>query len=221
MKALSELGLEDSTIVAVTGDHGEAFGEHGLSFTHDFTLYDEVLRVPLVLRYPGVIEPGTEVDQQVRLMDLAPTLLELAGVEPLEGAEATSLVPLLEGGSLPFLNAFAESAPRRRMFPEHERVYYDGIRGKWRMLRTERWKLIRIPHPDGDRFELYDLVNDPEETRNLFAELSGEAGKLVPVLRAWTESDPARADTSDAESEALEGLDPAALQQLRTLGYIQ
>lgn len=223
MKSLAELDIESSTIVAVTGDHGEAFGDHGLYFTHDFTLYDEVLRVPLVLRYPDAIAAGTDVQQQVRLMDLAPTLLELAGVEPgaLADAEAASLVPLVTGGSLPFLNAFAESAPRRRMFPEQKRVYYDGNRGKWRMVRTDRWKLIKIPHPDGDRYELYDLVNDPEESQNLFDELPGEAGKLVPVLNAWMRQDPARDHDSSADEEAeIEGLDPAAEQQLRTLGYI-
>ena len=189
LKTLAELELEASTVVAVTADHGEALGEHGLSFTHDFTLYDEVLRVPLVIRYPGVIEPGTEIEQQVRLMDLGPTLLELAELEPFEGVEATSLAPLLEGGSLPFLNAFAESAPKRRMFPEHERIYFEGIRGKWRSLRTERWKLIKIPHPDGDRYELYDIVSDAEESRNLYDELPGEVFKLVPLLRAWVEGE--------------------------------
>ncbi len=224
MKSLADLGVETSTVVAVTGDHGEAFGEHGLYFTHDFALYDEVLRVPLVLRYPDSIPPGTEVSQQVRLMDLAPTLLELADVElgPLEQSDAVSLVPLVKGGTLPFLNAFAESAPRRSMFPEHERVYFDGNRGKWRMLRTERWKLIRIPHPDGDLYELYDLVSDPGETQNLFHELPGEAGKLVPLLESWMQQDPARDLDNSAEEDAeLEGLDPAAVQQLRTLGYIQ
>ena len=89
MKALAELGIEETTVVAVTGDHGEAFGEHGLYFTHDFTLYDEVLRVPLVLHYPAAIEPGTEISQQVRLMDLAPTLLELAGSTPPPSAMST------------------------------------------------------------------------------------------------------------------------------------
>lgn len=222
MKSLTDLDIEDDTLVAVTGDHGEAFGEHGLYFTHDFTLYDEVLRVPLVLRYPNGIEPGIEVDQQVRLMDLGPTLLELAGVDPAGfGDDSVSLVPLTEGGSLPYLNAFAESAPRRSMFPEHDRVYFDGNRGKWRMLRTERWKLIRIPHPDGDRYELYDLVSDPSETVNLFDELPGEAGKLAPVLEAWMRADPARdADRSAEEDAELDGLDPAERQQLKTLGYI-
>jgi arylsulfatase A-like enzyme len=221
LKALRELGLEDSTIVAVAGDHGEGFGEHGLSFTHDFNLYDEVLLVPLVVRGPS-IPKGISVDQQVRLMDLAPTLLALAGAPALEGAEAQSLAPVLQGGSLAFLDAFSESAPLRKQFPETERLYLPGNRGKWRSVRTDRWKLIRIPHPDGDRHELYDLATDPGETRNLFAELAGQAGQLMPLLDAWLARDSARElDTEEQEEIDLEGLDPSAREQLRALGYIQ
>ncbi len=221
LKELDQRGLATETVVAVVGDHGEAFGEHDLYFTHDFTLYDEVLKVPLVIRYPERVSSETTVAQQVRVMDLAPTLVELAGLEPLTNVDAVSLVPLLESGSLPFLDAFAESAPRRAMFPEHERVHFDGNRGKWRMVRTERWKLIRIPHPDGDRYELYDLVSDPRELTNLFDRFPGEAGKLAPLLRAWMAADPDRdSDQSEGEALELEGLDPAALQQLKTLGYI-
>lgn len=220
LQTLDVLELEESTVVAVTGDHGEALGEHGMSFAHDFTLYDEVLHVPLVVRAPG-ISPGQRISQQVRVMDLGPTLVELAGLEPREGLEAVSLVPLMNGGTLPFMNAFAESAPDRSMFPENERIYFEGIRGKWRMLRTDRWKLIRIPHPDGDRFELYDLVADPGETRNLYQELPGEAGKLAPILEAYIRTDPARhTEASSDESQAFDELDPAAREQLKTLGYI-
>jgi arylsulfatase A-like enzyme len=221
---LDELGLTENTLVAVLGDHGEALGEHDLFFTHDFSLYDEVLRVPLVLRMPGRIPPGTIVDQQVRLMDLTPTVLDLLGVgaeAPDAQMEGVSLAPLLEHRSLPFLPAFAEAAPYRRLFPEQTRVYYQGNRGKWRMVRTERWKLILIPHPKGDRFELYDLQSDPDELRNLYDELPGEAGKLWPLLQAWLAEDPDRdVDRSTEEERALEALDPAARQQLETLGYI-
>ena len=219
LKTLAGLGLAETTVVAVAGDHGEALGEHGLSFTHDFTLYDEVLRVPLVIRGPGV-EPGASIAQQVRLMDLAPTLLDLAGVEPLTGVEARSLAPLLRGGSLPYLTAFAESAPARTQVPEQDKIYLPGIRGKWRMVRTDRWKLIQIPRAEGDLYELYDLVDDPGETRNLFADLAGEAAKLQPLLDAWMARDPLR-DSESSGAEGLEGLDPSALEQLKTLGYIQ
>lgn len=218
LKTLADLGMADSTVVAVTGDHGEAFGEHGLSFTHDFTLYDEVLRVPLVVRGPGVV-PGATIAQQVRLMDLAPTLLDLAGVEPLAGVESRSLAPLLRGGTLPYLVALAESAPARPQFPEQDKITLPGIRGKWRMVRTDRWKLIQIPREEGDLYELYDLVEDPGETRDLYAELSGEAAKLSPFLEAWIAKDPLQGSETSGE-EGLEDLDPSALEQLKTLGYI-
>ncbi len=219
LQKVGELGLSDSTVVAVTGDHGEAFGEHGLSFTHDFTLYDEVLRVPLVIRGPGIV-PGTAIGQQVRLMDIAPTLLDLAEVEPFAGIEARSLAPLLRGGTLPYLVAFAESAPARPQFPEQDKIFLPGIRGKWRMVRTDRWKLISIPREEGDLYELYDLVDDPGETKNLFPELEGEAAKLLPLLDAWIAKDPLR-DSESSGEEGLEELDPSALEQLKTLGYIQ
>ncbi len=221
LKAVSALELDESTIIALTSDHGEALGEHQLFFTHDFTLYDEVLKVPLILRYPGFIHPDTVITQQVRLVDVAPTLLELSNLTPFSRSEGISLAPLFQGRSLPFLNAFAESAPRRHMFPEQKRIYFDGNRGKWRMLRTDRWKLIRIPHPEGDRHELYDMVNDPHEKTNLFNELPGEGLKLAPLLNTWMANDPERdVDRSSQENADIKELDPAAIQQLRTLGYI-
>lgn len=219
--ALDDLDLADDTLVAVVGDHGESLGEHDLYFTHDFSLYDEVLRVPLILRMPGRIPPGTKVDQQVRLTDLAPTLLDLLGIDALEKAEGVSLAPLAVGESLPYLPAFAESAPFRRLFPEQTRIYYEGNLGKWRMVRTEKWKLILIPNPKGDIYELYDLESDPSETTDLYEELPGEVGKLLPLLEEWLARDPDRNSDRTAEEErALEALDPAARQQLETLGYI-
>jgi len=221
LAVLDELALTDDTLVAVVGDHGEALGEHGLYFTHDFSLYDEVLRVPFVLRMPGRIPPGTVVDQQVRLMDLAPTLLDLLGVDPLPDAEGVSLVTLAEGGTLPYLPAFAESAPWRHQFPEQTRIFYQGNLGKWRMVRTEGWKLILIPRPEGNLYELYDLESDPGETVNLFDKLPGEAGRLLPLLKEWLARDPDRdSDRSAEEERDLEALDPAARQQLEALGYI-
>ena len=221
LAALDDLGLTDHTLVAVVGDHGESLGEHNLFFTHDFSLYDEVLRVPLILRMPGRISAGTVVDQQVRLADLMPTFLDLLGIDALAKAEGVSLAPLTAGESLPFLPAFAESAPYRRLFPEQSRIYYKGNLGKWRMVRTENWKLILIPNPKGDLYELYDLESDPGETTNLYEKLPGEVGKLLPMLEEWLARDPDRdSDRSAEEERALEALDPAARQQLEALGYI-
>ncbi len=175
--------------------------------------------MPLIIRGPGVV-PGATIGQQVRLMDLTPTLLDLAGVEPIADIEGRSLAPLLGGGSLPYLTAFAESAPARPQFPEQDKIYLSGIRGKWRSVRTDRWKLIAIPRDGGDLYELYDLVDDPGETKNLFAELGGEAAKLQPLLEAWLATDPLK-DSESTGEEGVEELDPSALEQLKTLGYIQ
>lgn len=222
LQAVDALGLRENTAVVVTGDHGESLGEHELYFTHDFTLYDEVLRVPLAIRLPERVQPGTVVPQQVRLIDIAPTVLDLLRLPPALDIEGVSLLPLLEGRSLAFLPAFAESAPYRPLFPEQKRIHYSGTRGKWRMIRTERWKLILIPNPKGDLFELYELVADPAEKINLYRKLPGEAAKLWPLLKQWLAKDPDRnAVSTDAEQNALEALDPAARQQLETLGYIQ
>jgi arylsulfatase A-like enzyme len=88
------------------------------------------------------------------------------------------------------------------------------------MVRTDRWKLIQIPRAEGDLYELYDLVDDPGETRNRFADLPGEAAKLQPLLDAWMAKDPLQGSESSGE-EGLEELDPSALEQLKALGYIQ
>ena len=89
------------------------------------------------------------------------------------------------------------------------------------MVRTENWKLILIPDPKGDLYELYDLESDPGETTNLYEKLPGEVGKLLPMLEEWLARDPARnSDRSSEEERALEALDPAARQQLEALGYI-
>jgi arylsulfatase A-like enzyme len=102
---LRELGLwTDRTLVVFVADHGEQFGEHG-AFEH-CDLHVETMRVPLLLRAPGVA-PGRSAEP-VRLLDLAPTLLELHGLAPLAGAEGRSLLPLLRGEPLPELPAISE-----------------------------------------------------------------------------------------------------------------
>jgi hypothetical protein len=88
------------------------------------------------------------------------------------------------------------------------------------MVRNDRWKLIQIPREGGDLYELYNLVDDPGETRNLYAELAGEAAKLEPFLEAWLSNDPLR-DSDSSGEEGLSELDPSALEQLKTLGYVQ
>lgn len=133
LETLEKSGLQDETIVLVTADHGEAFREHDTLF-HTVGLHDEVLHVPLLLRVPGVA-PAV-IDRPVSLVDLAPTLLELAGAAPLPEIQGQSLVPLLHGGDLP-------DAPL---------LSQDGVSGGplHSALTFGRFRYLRIMKPVGD-----------------------------------------------------------------------
>ena len=177
--ALGERGLLDDTVVVFTADHGEEFEEHG-RIGHAKTLFAEQLDVPLIIAGPSGLPPGSRRSDLVSLVDLAPTLLELAGGRPMEGAHGSSL--LREGSSRV---VFAESI---RFGTEIRAVQKDGH------------KLIH--YPGEDRWLFYDLLEDPTEQRPRSEDPTG--GELTAVLREYAE----RSDSSwhlkvFAASEAL------------------
>ena len=181
-----------TTLIVAAGDHGEAFGEHG-EIGHSIFVYDTTLRVPLVIRGPGV-RPGTVVAGDVSLVDLAPTLTTLAGTPVLEG-DGLSLVPALAGTTLPARPLYAES-------------YAPLLDFGWAGLRAARegpWKYIAAP-----RAELYDVARDPGESVNRLAEnpdvvarLDGETTRRSPV-----------------EPGASAAMTPDAVARLQSLGYL-
>lgn len=162
-EALRSSGQLDDTVIVFTSDNGFVLGEHGR--VDKRTMYEESIRVPLLVRYPRVVEPGTVVSRMVISHDLAPSLIDLADAAPLEDVTGRSFVPLLRGQATTWRDAFLYEYNYEKQFP-----YTPNVRG----VRTDRWKLIRYPHGDGtpDRFtaELYDLQSDPYEMRNLIAD---------------------------------------------------
>jgi arylsulfatase A-like enzyme len=154
LEGLAEAGLEDDTIVIYTSDQGFFLGEHGW-YDKRF-MYEPALRVPLVVRWPGVTTAGVHDRHLVQNLDLAPTLLALAGVEPPADMQGLSLAPLLEGR--------APDAWRSSIYysysgeATHAVAAHEGV-------RTERYKLIHFP--DLGEWELYDLLSDPDEMHNL------------------------------------------------------
>ena len=153
LAALRDSGLEDNTIIIFTSDHGELLGDHGLLFKGPHH-YDCLLRVPTLIRWPGTISPGTQVDELVEFIDLSATILELAGIEVPVGMQGRSILPMLLGGP-------AES--RDSVLVERQDLYWNL---DLRTLRTTEWKLNYYRgRPFG---ELYDLKNDPNEFINLW-----------------------------------------------------
>lgn len=148
---MDRLGLTDRTLIVLTADHGEGLGEHGEP-THTTFIYDSTLLVPLIMRLPSHIPAGRIVPEQVRLNDVAPTILALLDLPPLSAAQGISLVEALRGAALPSLPAYAESL--------HARLNFGAC--TLRAWRSEGWKYIHATRP-----ELYNLVSDPKELTNL------------------------------------------------------
>ncbi|HET7291943.1 MAG TPA: sulfatase-like hydrolase/transferase [Vicinamibacteria bacterium] len=196
LDALESDGRLGSTLVAVLGDHGEMLGEHGEQ-THSFFVYEAAVRIPLVLSGPGV--PARVVKDQVRIVDVMPTALELLKVEAPAAVQGSSLMPLARGVRLG-LKAVAES-------------WYPRFHYGWSELVTiqdERFKLIRAPRP-----ELYDVQRDPGERDDLAA----TEPRQVEVLRGALEELLARLGSGKAVA-APQAMDAETSERLQALGYV-
>jgi arylsulfatase A-like enzyme len=172
---LEELRLLDETLVVITADHGEELDEHAMWFDHH-GLYDTNLHVPLIMRLPRRIPAGLRIPGMVRLMDIAPTILELAGASDTvtAGIQGRSLLPLLSG---------RETAAADRLF------LTECTWMRKRGVRTDRWKLILArDHPDIHErppVELYDFAADPGEQRNVAEENPDVVAELRADLEEW------------------------------------
>ncbi len=162
---LDALGLAENTVVVVTADHGEAFGEHGEWF-HGLTAYQPTVHVPLIARWPGVLPAGALVDPAAQVIDIMPTILDLAGVES---------PPSVEGRTL---------RPRSGLSPAGDRVAITET-SDWHYVAVTdgQWKLIRDNASGGDA--LYHLATDAGETRNRLTTDPGPAARLAAVLDEW------------------------------------
>ncbi len=199
---LRRLELDGRTLVAVVGDHGEGLGQHE-ELTHRYYVYDSTMRVPFILWGPGVVLPGRVVHAQVRVVDVAPTVLDLLGLEPLPGIQGCTLRPLLDGRTADLgLAAYGESVEPFESY---------GYSRLW-TLRADGWKYIHAP-----RAELYDIRRDPQEETNL---AEREPDRLVATrerLVSVVSDVPAEAPRRTASSGVL---DPDMVDRLAALGYI-
>jgi N-acetylglucosamine-6-sulfatase len=158
MAALDEVGQLDSTVIILTSDNGFFYGEHGLGPERRLP-YEESIRNALLVRYPGLVPAGLKPAGLVSSVDLAPTVLELAGVPADSAIQGRSMVPLLAG----------RTAPERALLIEsnaYENPFRHLLDMDYRAIRTARYKYIHwIKHPA--EAELYDLTTDPLERHNL------------------------------------------------------
>lgn len=186
--ALEERGLWDPALVVLLSDHGEGLGDHG-ELEHGVLLYREALHVPLLLKLPDGARAGERVEHPVALHDVAPTILEAVGLEVPEAMEGRSLL--------------AELEPERAVLSE---TFYPRLHYGWSELLSAvsgRFHLILGPEP-----ELFDMEDDPGETRNVLAEHRGVVVRLRRELEA-----------RDPDFEAPGAVDPDTRRRLAALGY--
>lgn len=201
---LRESGLYDETLIVVTADHGDAFMEHGF-ISHSRSPYEELIRVPLVLKLPGGRFAGRVVESQVRLVDVMPTLLAAVGAgSRMPEVDGCNLLPWIREGKRPPA-AEAHCAVSVVEIAEHEGAPTLAV-------RTDRYKYIHRENRDD---ELYDLVEDPGERHNLAASPPEGGAALGRLARELV-----------AERRATEGVDRMELPQeilkeLRALGYVE
>lgn len=189
LKALKETGQLDTTVIIFTSDNGYFYGEHGLSVERRLA-YEESIRMPLLVRYPKAIKAGTVRDEFALNIDLAPTLLELAGVAVPGTMQGRSLVPLLQGKRPAWRNSFLIEYYSDKVFPRVLQMGYKAV-------RNGRWKYIHYLELD-EMDELYDLKTDPYEMKNLIhqpcaaktlAEMKQEMERLLKATAANPQSE--------------------------------
>jgi len=208
MDDLNEKRLYDECLIVYTADHGESLGEHSEKY-HAYYLYDASLRVPLIFRVPehlskGRYAPGTRLPNQVRSVDIAPTIIQLLGESVPESMQGEGLVALM-AGKKPSLH-----------LPAYAETHYPRIHFGWSSLfsySTPTHKFIEAPIP-----ELYDLNHDPGELKNLFTEETALANRLKMQMHELQLKYAPRHGVSTGSAD--ESLDMETIERLKALGYV-
>jgi arylsulfatase A-like enzyme len=202
--ALDELQLAEETIVVVVSDHGEGLGQHG-EMEHSNVLHDEALRVVLLIRVPGKSLAPRRIREQVRTIDLMPTLLELTGVSTQGLAlQGRSLVPLMRGEKEAARVAFSHA----RRVDERQNAQFTVREGDWRL----------IDEPKASKQWLFDLAQDPQALTDVAAQHPDVVARLAGLLAQQAQQDAyLREKIGSAPGELV--IDEQTLKELRALGY--
>ena len=225
VEVLRKHGLYQNSVIAIAADHGEAFGEHGEE-RHGMFLYDETIHVPFLLKLPAGRHAGERIEDRVALAEVAPTLLEAAGISAPAAMQAHSLFPLLEAAKTVASKtpgargdaskaADADSTPSDNTKAPERSVYsetnYAHRAFGWSELRS--WRTGKYLYVQAPKAELYDQSSDPNALKNLAPSAKAVADTLESQLITFQQK------TSSAQTEQTK-LDPTQAEKLRALGYL-
>lgn len=206
LQLLQELRAFDNTVIVVTADHGEEFFEHGQK-GHRKSLFDETILVPLIVRFPPKVPSGVVVTQQVSLLDVAPTILSLAGLVRPDGFAMDPARVLRGADLLPVILGRASSAPNGA---------YSDLHGTVKAVRSATDKLVWDASRESETYLYFDLVNDPAEKNNLTDQYPERVSRARDQLSRWVE----HWTKGESIAEPAE-VDDELRERLRNLGYIE
>jgi arylsulfatase A-like enzyme len=218
---LESRNLLDRTLLIITSDHGKELLERG-NIQHGHTLYEELVRVPLIIRPPGGIL-ARRIDALVEVLDIPPTILKLVGLPtpgPVQGASLAAFIDPSPGGTRPRSGEDSPSGRKAYAFSE-----VDSTSNKY-AFRTEAWKIIHNPRalelPDGrhGEYELYHLEEDPRESADL-AGTHPMFEKLRERMRVFRKNLEAVAESLKGKEGKVGAMDPELLEELRAQGYVK
>jgi len=194
IKKLKELKLYENTLIIISADHGESLGEHNVYFEHAAGLYDESIKIPLIVKLPQEKFRGKIINRQVRAVDIMPSILDILNVKVSENIDGESLYPLITGRGV------------------YKSQYSFSKTAAMNSIRTEEWKLIY--YEDNNSYELFNLKEDPQRLTNLY----DDEGKIAQMLSS--EMEEIASIPSDIK-RGTEDIDKKAKEVMRSLGYVQ
>ncbi len=195
--------LSDDTIIIIVSDHGEEFMERGYWGHVEINLYDEILKVPMLMQLPGQTE-GKVINQQVRTLDIMPTVLDLCNLAIPERTEGSSFAPLWNGNP----SAYDQPVSISERWREENHVV---------AIRTEAFKYIWDSEKPNEP-HLYDLLADPKELKNVVADFPSEA----KYFQSHVDAHLAKVEASKPDEKIAEPtLDKNVINRLRDLGYVE
>jgi arylsulfatase A-like enzyme len=203
--------IYDNTLIIITADHGEAFGEHNF-YDHANTLYQEEIKVPLIIKFDHSLPQGKVIESQVKSIDIMPTILDVLDISYSGDMEGKSLLPLIKNDK--------EDKSRDYIFVEKDNV--DPFEKA--IIKNNEWKLIFAGDKSASKdimrkghLELYNLKADPGESRNLVTQEQEILKEMSGVLEGYIKYCEAKAGAPPVEIKS----DKATTRRLRSLGYAQ
>jgi len=225
LKTIDDLGLKNKTIIIFTADHGESLGEHNDYFEHGRRVYESCVRIPLAVNFPGIIPEGRKVNSHVQIIDIFPTILDMLNIRKADEIDGKSLLPVIRENKPVREYAFLESFNQYKPPTVPKNIAF------YKAIRTPDWKFTVSIDKSGKivNEELFNLKNDPAETKNIAKENNNEKTTMRKEYDKMIDSQKKNLlermlllfGFGKEKKETVKSIEKNDIKALKSLGYVQ